>query len=74
VNRPETGTHISNARERLLHVLAGVTHGAAESARERCPYRDRHDACTFGYGCRNQLHPQGSPPRCAGGTLQSAEP
>jgi hypothetical protein len=74
VNRLETGTRLYTARERLLHVLDGVARDAADSARERCPYRDRHDTCTFEHGCRNQLHPRGSPPRCAGGTLQGAGP
>jgi ribosome modulation factor len=42
------------ARDGLLRELAGIATVAAERARSRCPYRDRHDRCTFGGGCRNQ--------------------
>lgn len=59
------------ARARLLHELGRLSSDAAASALERCPYRDRNDACTFGHGCRNRRrHAAGW--RCAGGTLVTA--
>jgi hypothetical protein len=57
------------AREGLIRELAGIATAAAESARTRCPYRDRHDRCTFGGGCRNQRRHPGRGLRCSGGPL-----
>jgi hypothetical protein len=54
------------ARVRLVRELARLADAASASALERCPYRDRGDACTFAHGCRNQRRNPGQPVHCAG--------
>lgn len=57
------------ARERLVHELGAIAGDVTASALDRCPYRDRGDACTFAYGCRNQRRLSDGVRRCAGGVL-----
>lgn len=57
------------ARVRLVRELASLAEAAAASALERCPYRDRDDACTFTHGCRNQRRTLDAGLRCTGGAL-----
>ncbi|NIP77926.1 MAG: hypothetical protein GWM90_01480 [Gemmatimonadetes bacterium] len=59
---------LARARKRLLAELTGIADAAHVSARSRCPYRDRHDRCTFRGGCRNQRE-RGATQGCGGGTL-----
>jgi hypothetical protein len=67
--RGDAAVRLDAARARLVHELAGLSGDAAASALDRCPYRDRHDRCTFSHGCRNQRRARGLPVRCAGGPL-----
>ena len=48
--------------DRITELLSGIVAHAADTARERCPYRDRRDECTASFRCRNQR-----PPAAAGG-------
>ena len=52
--------------DRITDLLSGIVTHAADQARWRCPYRDRHDACTAAFRCRNQRPPaaEGEPERC----------
>ena len=40
--------------ERISELFAGMVVHAGEQAKERCPYKDRHDQCTAKFVCRNQ--------------------
>ena len=51
--------------DRIAELLSGIVAHAADSARGRCPYRDRKDECTAAFRCRNQR-----PPAAAGGLAQ----
>ena len=51
--------------DRITELLSGIVAHAADQARERCPYRDRHDECTAAFRCRNQR-----PPAAAGAREQ----
>jgi hypothetical protein len=44
-----------------------VAHADCQSSL-RCPYKNRHDQCTAGFGCRNKRKPRlrGELPICAG--------
>ena len=43
--------------DRITELLTGIVTQAADSARERCPYRNRRDECTAAFRCRNQRPP-----------------
>ena len=60
---------LADARVRLVRELAGIAEAAAASALDRCPYRDRDDACTFAHGCRNQRRTTDAVVRCTGAAL-----
>ena len=51
--------------DRITELFSGIVAHAADSARERCPYRDRRDECTAAFRCRNQR-----PPAAAGAREQ----
>lgn len=40
--------------DRITEIFADMVRHADTQARERCPYRDRHDRCTAQFSCRNQ--------------------
>lgn len=54
--------------DRLTELFTQIMATAAEVSTHRCPYRDRLDRCTAGFGCRNQRFPEGRQgvKRCAG--------
>lgn len=70
---------IAASRGRLLAVLGELSTLATQRSLTRCPYRDRHDVCTFAGGCRNQVREKGRQGsdcglrprlvRCSGGPL-----
>lgn len=39
---------------RMTELFAEIAGQAQATARDRCPYRDRHDRCTAAFRCRNQ--------------------
>ncbi|MSV27392.1 MAG: hypothetical protein EXQ52_01405 [Bryobacterales bacterium] len=41
----------------IAEIFEGIAAHATESARERCPYKNRRDECTAAFGCRNQRKP-----------------
>ena len=55
-------------RERLSAILSAMADHAMVQATFRCPYKNRHDECTAGFGCRNQrrARPGGNLLTCAG--------
>lgn len=54
--------------ERLSQIFADMMVTVADVSTRRCPYRDRLDRCTAGFGCRNQVRPAvpGMPRICGG--------
>jgi hypothetical protein len=54
--------------ERMSALFASMIATAGELSTRRCPYRNRHDECTAGFGCRNQRKPPDGVGlrRCAG--------
>jgi hypothetical protein len=53
--------------DRLTAIFTRMIVRAEELSTRRCPYRNRHDACTAAFGCRNQSRPRAAePPVCAG--------
>lgn len=62
---------VLDARRRLVDQLTTLVADAVASVPDRCPYRDRDDACTFSAGCRNQLRRDDAPVRCSGACLDS---
>ena len=62
---------ILHARRKLVHLLDAIADGVADLSLERCPYRDASDACTFSYGCRNQVRDVAAV-RCAGAPLDTS--
>lgn len=69
MSRDLLAVRLCAARERLVRELGAIAGDAAASALDRCPYRDRHDGCTFAHGCRNLRRLSDGVRRCAGGTL-----
>jgi hypothetical protein len=69
--RGDTPAALLRARAELLGELAGIALAVADSAASRCPYRGRHDACTFGGACRNQRRGRGRELRCSGAPLDA---
>ena len=57
--------------ERLTAILARMVLRAEELSTRRCPYRDRRDRCTAGFGCRNQRRDAAERRVCAGDHLLS---
>jgi len=53
--------------ERITDLFSDIVTHAADQARERCPYRNRHDECTAAFRCRNQRPPPtpGEAEQCA---------
>lgn len=53
--------------DRITEIFADMVTHADESARHRCPYRNRFDQCTAEFKCRNQRQPKaaGEPAQCA---------
>jgi len=51
--------------DRITEIFSDMVVHADESARHRCPYRNRFDQCTAAISCRNQ-----QPPRAAGEPAQ----
>ena len=45
--------------ERISGIFSGMIATATTQATFRCPYRNRSDECTAGFGCRNQRWPNG---------------
>ena len=39
---------------RLEEILRDISGTAGEVSLRRCPYKNAHDRCTAGFGCRNQ--------------------
>jgi hypothetical protein len=54
--------------DQLYEILTELVARAELQATHRCPYRNRVDECTAGFGCRNQLRVSESAgrPACAG--------
>jgi hypothetical protein len=54
--------------DQLYEILAALIAGAEKQATHRCPYKNRLNECTAGFGCRNQRKLSGleSLPECAG--------
>ena len=52
--------------DRIAELYAGIAMHAQELATVRCPYKDRHNCCTAGFGCRNKRPRPGMLPLCAG--------
>ena len=44
--------------DRITEIFADMVTHADESARHRCPYRNRFDQCTAEFKCRNQRQPR----------------
>ncbi len=53
--------------DRLTEIFSDIVSHADDSARTRCPYRDRFDRCTAAFRCRNQTVPaeEGAAAGCA---------
>ena len=53
---------------RLWDIYKDMGDVANQVSTWRCPYKDRLDRCTAGFGCRNQLHTDapGELPTCTG--------
>jgi hypothetical protein len=45
--------------DRISELFASMIDTATELSTRRCPYKDRLDRCTAGFGCRNQRWPEG---------------
>ncbi len=52
--------------DRLDGIYTDMVANAEESARHRCPYRNRFDQCTAAFSCRSQRPPRadGEPAQC----------
>jgi len=59
INQPHSRESILKARTRMEDLLHAITGEVAERSRGRCPYRAVGDACTFEYGCHNQVRRDG---------------
>ena len=53
---------------RLYDIFKDMSESADEVSSWRCPYKNAHDRCTAGFGCRNQLRTGvvGELPVCTG--------
>ncbi|MCY4087410.1 MAG: hypothetical protein OXG37_11180 [Actinomycetia bacterium] len=54
--------------DRVTELFESMMSTANELSTRRCPYKNRHDQCTAGFGCRNQRKPEieGHLMTCAG--------
>jgi hypothetical protein len=43
--------------QRIESLFAPMMETATELSTRRCPYKNRFDRCTAGFGCRNQRKP-----------------
>ncbi len=52
----------------IAELFAGMVAHADHQATWRCPYKNRFDECTAGFGCRNKRKPasKGKLPLCGG--------
>ena len=52
----------------IYEIFKNISQVADEVSTWRCPYKNMHDRCTAGFGCRNQLFDQGqdNPALCNG--------
>jgi hypothetical protein len=66
----ERSGQVRNERglDRLYEILTDLVVRAEQQATHRCPYRNRLDKCTAGFGCRNQVRVAGAQelPACGG--------
>lgn len=67
-NAKHSRASILKARARLSDLLDAISNEVADMSLERCPYRAVGDACTFEFGCRNQLRDEAGV-KCGGGPL-----
>jgi hypothetical protein len=44
--------------DRLGELFSSMIATAGELSTRRCPYKNRFDECTAGFGCRNQRSPR----------------
>jgi hypothetical protein len=54
--------------DQMTELFAGIVAHAQELSAFRCPYKDRDNCCTAGFGCRNKRKAvaPGALPACAG--------
>jgi hypothetical protein len=43
--------------DRISQIFDGMMVTVEDLTSKRCPYKNRHDRCTAGFGCRNQRKP-----------------
>ena len=43
--------------DRLSAILGSMMATVEDLTTKRCPYKNRHNRCTAGFGCRNQRKP-----------------
>jgi hypothetical protein len=43
--------------DRLSSIFGSMMETVEDLTSKRCPYKNRHDRCTAGFGCRNQRRP-----------------
>jgi hypothetical protein len=44
--------------ERIAALLGAMMATVEDLSTRRCPYKNRLDQCTAGFGCRNQIRPR----------------
>ena len=54
--------------DRIAEIFGSMMATVEDLTTRRCPYKNRHDRCTAGFGCRNQRKPpvKGELMICAG--------
>ena len=54
--------------DRISEILGSMMTTVEDLTTKRCPYKNKHDRCTAGFGCRNQRKPtvKGELMICAG--------
>ncbi|MEW5978438.1 MAG: hypothetical protein AB1898_21800 [Acidobacteriota bacterium] len=52
--------------DQITELFAGMVRRADELSRQRCPYKNRFDRCTAGFGCayKRRAELAGELPRC----------
>lgn len=45
--------------DRISSIFGSMMETVEDLTTKRCPYKNRHDRCTAGFGCRNQRRPPG---------------
>jgi hypothetical protein len=43
--------------DRISEIFGTMMTTVEDLTTKRCPYKDKHDRCTAGFGCRNQRKP-----------------